>query len=203
MTVRVRAFSLKISFSFFAVLCVMLLLREKQTALVCFFSAMLHELGHLTFLRFFGARVSALSFGAAGVVIERADAFLLPAAQEALCALGGVFVNALLCLLSLLFHTFLPEKTVWTLFLSNALLGALNLLPVYPLDLWRALHAVLEPRLSPERLDAVMQSVSLSFLAAFAVFCAAFQRCIGRNVSLLAVLGYLLIMNLKRRTMDV
>ena len=181
----------------------MLLLREKQTALVCFFSAMLHECGHLLCLRFCGAKINALSFGAAGVVIERADAFLLPAAQEALCALGGVFVNALLCLLSLLFHTFLPEKTVWTLFLSNALLGALNLLPVYPLDLWRALHAVLESRLAPERLDAVMQSVSLCFLAVFAAVCAVFQCCIGRNVSLLAVLGYLLIMNLKRRTMDV
>ena len=94
-------------------------------------------------------------------------------------------------------------RFAFPLFLSNALLGALNLLPVYPLDLWRALHAVLESRLTPERLDAVMQSVSLCFLAVFAAACAVFQCYIGRNVSLLAVLGYLLIMNLKRRTMDV
>lgn len=203
MTLRIHAFSLRISFSFFAVLSLMLLLREKQTATVCFLSAMLHEGGHLLCLRLCGAKISALSFGAAGVVIERADAFLLPAAQEILCALGGVGVNALLCLLSLLLRVHLAEKTAWTLFFANAVLGSLNLLPVYPLDLWRALHAALEPHMAPERLNLVLKSVSLCFLAVLAVLCAFFQRYIGRNVSLLAVFGYLLIMNLKRRTMDV
>ncbi len=195
--------SLRVHFSFFAVFSLMLLLRDRQTALICFLSAMLHECGHLLLLWLFGARVRTVTIAAAGVVIERENGFLLPDAREALAALGGVAVNGILCLFALLFRGILPQKVFATLFCANGLLGALNLLPVYPLDFWRALHAILEERLAPERLQQVLRSFSVGTLALFCAFCVLYFRKIGRNPSLLAVCIYLLILNLKRSTSDV
>ena len=203
MTLEFKSFSLRLRFSFFAVLALMLLLCEHETTLLCFCSALLHEGGHLLLLRLFGAKVRAVTFGAAGVMIERAGAFLLPAAKEAAAALGGVAVNGLLCGFALLLRPVLAAKTAQILFFANAALAMLNLLPVYPLDCFRALHAALEPRLSPERLNRLLRGVSLVTVAAFAAFCVFFQLKIGRNVSLLAVCVYLLLLNLKRSQTDV
>ena len=203
MTLRFPSFSLHIGFSFFAVLALMLLLRDSQTALLCFVSALLHECGHLLLLRLFGARVRAVSFCAAGVVIERADAFLLPNSKEALAALGGVAVNGAFCLFSLLFRACLSQKTFFTLLYANLLLGGLNLLPVYPLDLWRALHALMEGRMEEERLERLLRGVSLGAVAVFCAFCVCYFWKIGRNPSLLAVCIYLMTLNLKRSTSDV
>ncbi len=203
MELRFRRCSLRLNFSFFAVLAVMLLLRDRQATAVCFVSALLHECGHLVLLRVFGAHVRRVAFGAAGIVIERGDVCLLPGTKEALAALGGVFVNALLCALALLLRFRLNERLCQTLLWSNALLGALNLLPVYPLDLWRALHALLEDRLSPERTEPLLRRVSLCGCAAFCAFSLWYFLKIGRNLSLLAVCVYLLLLNLKRRSSDV
>ena len=195
--------SLRVNFSFFAVLALMLLFRDRQTALVCFLSAMLHECGHLLLLGLFGARVRAVAFSGAGVVIERDDVLSLPGSREALAALGGVAVNGMLCLLALLLRQMLPEKTFAALFCANALLGALNLLPVYPLDLWRALFAAFEGRVSREKLARVLMSVSRSATLLFCAFCGFYFWKIGRNPSLLAVCLYLLLLNVKRSTTDV
>ena len=203
MELRFNYFSLRVNFSFFAVLALMLLLRDRQTALICFGSAMLHEGGHLLLLRRFGARVRRVTFGAAGVAIERADPFLLPPAKEALSALGGVAVNGLLCLCALPVRSFLSSKTFSALLCANVLLAALNLLPVYPLDLWRALHALLEARLSAERTEHLLHAISRGTAAVFCAACGVYVWKFGRNPSLLAVCVYLLLLNLKRSTSDV
>ena len=172
--------SLRVNFSFFAVLALMLLFRDRQTALVCFLSAMLHECGHLLLLGLFGARVRAVAFSGAGVVIERDDVLSLPGSREALAALGGVAVNGMLCLLALLLRRMLPEKTFAALF-----------------------FAAFEGRVSREKLARVLMSVSRSATLLFCVFCGFYFWKIGRNPSLLAVCLYLLLLNVKRSTTDV
>ena len=202
MTLEFSSFSLRLRFSFFALLALMLL-RGHRTAALCFLSAALHEGGHFLLLRLFGAEVHALTLTAAGAAIERAGAIPLPRGKETLVCLGGVGVNALLCGLSWVLRSRLPQALFRTLFLSNAAFGALNLLPVYPLDLWRALDAALEDRLPPAHLERLLRGLSLFGTAALSTLCVWYFLKNGRNPSLFAVCAYLILLNVKRRTSDV
>ena len=73
MTFEFARFRLQLCFSFFALFSLMLLFGSGTVALLCFFSSLLHESGHLFFLTLFHVDVRLISFSAGGILIERRD----------------------------------------------------------------------------------------------------------------------------------
>ena len=197
------SFRLEFRFSFFAVLALMQLLCEERVTFVCFVSSILHECGHLCAMLLFGCRLRSVCFGAAGIVIERQSPYGVSACGEVCIALGGVFVNLLLCAAAFLAARKSENPLFYFALFANALLAALNLIPVYPLDAARALCAFLQNRIAPDLKARVLRIVSLAATGLVIGGSAVYTIFISWNVSLLAVCVYLTVLNLKRSTTDV
>ena len=196
MTFEFRQFRLRFCFSFFALIGLMLLFSDGAVALVCLASSMLHEGGHLLFLVLFSADLRAVSFGAGGIVIERGAAFC-GTAQECLIALGGIFVNAALCLSAALCYGQSGSQTAAVLCLVNGVLAGLNLLPVRSLDCYRVLDLLLRKKAAANR-EILLQRISFAAVVSAFAGCIFLCLCGVRNLSLAAVCVYLMLLHWKR-----
>lgn len=117
-------------------------------ALILFVSIMLHEAGHAIAAGRFGCRTRSIVMHAFGGVAAIEDLADLTPRQLLIVALAGPIVSFLLAGLALATHAFLPAG--WVQLSSvlsfvgygNAVVGAFNLLPIYPMDGGQAVHAV-------------------------------------------------------------
>lgn len=108
-----------------------------------------HEAGHLLSMVVFGVPVKRFHLTAAGAVI---DGGFIGYGQELFCAAAGPassFLLAVICGRSA------PELSV-----VSGLLGAVNLLPIYPLDGGRILRSVLLLRLQQSRAEKILRYVT-------------------------------------------
>ena len=140
---------LKISFGFWAVLCILAWL-DWRFCLRFFVCALFHEIGHLVATWVCRVNVRGISLSAAGAVI---DTQFCDCKTELICAAAGPVVGAVLGL-CFLHHA---PKTAMVSFL----LSIVNLLPLYPLDGGRMLHAVLNLRLPEEKTRRVLRYTAL------------------------------------------
>lgn len=197
MTIDFGKTKLKIGFSFFFVASLMLLLSDSKIALMCFFSSASHELGHLFLMLCFSQRLRLISFGAFGIRIEKDESAFQSYQKQALVALGGVFVNLLLCAAAGLKWYLSKSTDAASLFFVNAFIAALNLMPAKSLDAWNALYCVLMLRKSEEETLSALSVVSALTVVAFFVFCFLYFIFFGFNASLAAVCIYLIFLEFK------
>ena len=119
------------------------------------FAALLHEGGHLLFLRIFRVYVEGISFTAFGAEI-RADTRYLSYGKDIICTLAGPLLNIL--------AAYILARTAGA-YLSagaNLLQGCFNLLPLTGLDGARALHLLLCRLMDPVRADRISRTVELA-----------------------------------------
>lgn len=117
-------------------------------------AAVIHELGHLGMLRFFGARILSLRIGILGAVLET-DCRNLSYGGELVSVLAGPAVN-LLC--ACLLARFAPGQE--TFIGIHLVLGGFNLLPIRPLDGGRGLELLVTWLFGPFAGEAVARWVS-------------------------------------------
>lgn len=196
MTIRLGQTDIRLCFSFFACFALMLLLSDGKTALICFFSSMLHECGHLFFMLVFSQDIGAITLSAFGVRIDRKGERLLSYGKAALIALGGVFVNLFLCAAAAFWYIRFNFYEAAVLFFVNLFLALLNLMPADKLDMWNALGAILMKSNDEERTQKILAVLSSVSVILFCAFCTFYFVFIGFNASLLAVCTYLIYLKL-------
>lgn len=113
--------------------------------LTLFTIILIHELGHIAVARQLGwtvKEVQLLPFGGVAIMEEAATSAPL---DEIVVALAGPFMNLVMIFFSLLFWYFGWWTEAWTNFfmVSNWLIAGFNLLPIWPLDGGRVMHALL------------------------------------------------------------
>lgn len=197
MTFEIKGVKIELSFSFFTVSALMLLLSNGKIALMCFFSSVLHELGHLSLMILFSQKISSVTFGAFGVRIDRAGTGLQSYKKQALIALGGVFVNFALCAFSVAAYLVSKKEEVAMLFFINLFLALLNLMPADGLDAWNALDCLLALKYKEEKAKRVLFVLSTVTVVLFSLFCGVYFLMFGLNVSLAAVCVYLIFLKFK------
>ncbi|MBR6314640.1 MAG: hypothetical protein IKR49_08425 [Clostridia bacterium] len=196
MTFEFARFRLQLCFSFFALFSLMLLSGSGTVALLCFFSSLLHESGHLFFLALFHVDVRLISFSAGGILIERRDGGSCGLSGECLIALGGVIVNCLLCGAFWFCYAATNNRNCGVLCVVNGALAAMNLLPVRTLDSYRVLELLLYHR-SPEKAGSALRRVSFGAVCISIFVCLCLFCCGHGNPSLAAVCVYLMLMHWK------
>lgn len=136
-----------VEFGFFVVLGAFLLLDQSGWGGLLLGSVACHELGHLALLRRWGVPVQQLRLQPFGVNIRRPPS-TLSYRQEAAVFLAGPGCNALLAALGWSLREVCPG---WALPLAavNLVMGAVNLLPVPPLDGGQALGCALRQGMVP------------------------------------------------------
>ena len=168
-----------------AALIVLILPLPWLTAL--FLAAAIHEVCHLLCLRLFMIRVFRIRIGMQGTSIETAA---LSPIQELLCAAAGP-AGSFLCLLFLRHFPILA--------LCGLLQGSYNLLPIYPLDGGRILHAIV-CLLFPHRGETICKYTSLCVSAGIFTICLILYIRTSISIFLLCAGYFVLLCVLQRKT---
>ncbi len=180
---------LNLSFSFTALLTVMLLLCDEGVVLMCLLSSLFHEGGHLFFMYTFGDVPEKISLGAFGMRIDRRS--LLPYKKEAVVALGGIIFNFALCALSVVWYLLSSSRYALEVFAVNCFVALINSFPIGVLDMGRAVECLLLSRLPAERVCALTYRISLVSVTLFALAFIVYTLVFGFNFSFAAVTVYL------------
>ena len=173
-----------------------MLLCGGTVALLCFAASLLHECGHLLFLSLYDADFSMISFGAGGVVIERRDDCFCGFLPECMIALGGIFMNLLLCAVCGGVYCVNRSQVCGVLCVVNGVIAAVNLLPVRSLDCSRFFELLLF-RFGCERTEPILKRVSLCTVCLFTLGCVCLFCCGFGNPSLAAVCVYMILLHWK------
>ena len=160
MTFRLRGVRFDISFYFFALLAAFFILEPDNVTACGALAAVLHESGHLAAMLIVpGGQVDRVSVGACGLCIT-ARLTGIYRGWVPVCV-AGAMVNLFLA------AVFFPPAMVFSSpFLSvfasaNLCIGAVNLLPVEPMDGGQLLRAFLLRITTPERADRISVLVSV------------------------------------------
>lgn len=160
MSFKIGNCNIKISFFFFALLCICSLSDKSGVMISGITAAFLHECAHLATIFLFRLRPKALSITSAGLQMQ------VPNLNEnrtvcIITAASGAFANLLLFLLT--FSRFEEFAA------ANLALCLLNLLPCDPFDGGIILRSILEKYLSEEKADIILFIFTLIFLAVLVV----------------------------------
>ena len=153
----------KLSFSFWAVVTVLLMLDRSNTAIISLISAVLHEMGHLITLCCFSSPPQSLTFGFFGMRIEKKENEL-SFMQEAQVAFAGPLVNIIISILSLILYKFYTCELIIKICTVNLLMGIFNLVPIEPLDGARVIKNTLSIFLDEQCINKAMNVFLYLFL---------------------------------------
>lgn len=132
--------------------------------LIVIMSALLHETGHLVFMKIFGVRIYSVTVFPFGAVI-RSDAASLPYKREATVAFAGAGVNIVCAAVSGIAYMCVPGIALQFICVCNLFLALINLVPVKTLDGGRILFSLLCCRMLPEKAQEYSDFISyLSFI---------------------------------------
>ncbi len=165
MRFRIKSTSFKISFTFFAVILLVICFDNKKILLSSLVFSLLHELVHVAFIYLYGGGIDEFSLTLFGGNIKRKQNYKSSNIKEAIISLSApatnLFVGALLLL-----HGFQTPGYV------NLVLGIFNLLPFYDFDGGRGLYYVLCDRLDNKiiiKILNVTSVLSVAFIATVTV----------------------------------
>lgn len=178
--------------SFVIVVTLMLIFFNEKIVLFSVFSSLLHECGHLFAIRICGERIERVVFGAFGLRIERQAFSNTPYKNEVIIALGGIAVNCVLFIASVLTFGLTKTETVLIFGIINLFIALFNSLPLKSLDMGRAVYFLLLIRFPDEKAEQISWTISLIFALCMLVFTVFYCVLIKLNFSLIAVCIYLL-----------
>ena len=180
--------ALKINVSFAAVVTLMLILDGSGTCATALFCCIIHELGHVVCLLFFGEKPESVELSFYGIKLERNRFSSLSAAEETIVFAAGPVMN-------FIFSAFmLPFGSVYTGLKTAAAIsfcvGTFNLLPCEPLDGGNILSTVLNYMAGEEKAKKIGFYVSCFVIIPIALAGLAMIFLNG-NFTLFAVAVYL------------
>ncbi len=153
MRLRIRDFTVSLSFPSLALVTVIVLSGINSGYILCLFAVILHELGHLIMMIIFKAEVSGFEISAFNITIVQNSRYSLSFGKDILCTLAGPAVNVLLFTVCSGFSRDFA--------LVNLYIGAFNLLPASSLDGGQALYLLLCRKLSADRSALVSDVVTI------------------------------------------
>lgn len=199
MTVKIFQTEYEFTFSFFAVVCITLLMTEGGSAAACLLSSFLHEFGHLFLLSIFKNPAKKVVLGGFGMRIEERNEKFLSYKKEALVSLGGIFVNLILAFFGFVLWKLYSNKTYIVFTIVNIFIAAFNSIPVSVLDYGRFLRYILLVHFQEEKVNAILKRISFLSVALFCAFTVIYTAFFSVNFSLIAVCVYLLMLKFKER----
>lgn len=199
MTFYIRGCRVHISFYFAAVVTLMLAMDNKESlAFLSFLGVLTHESGHLLLYFLFHDMPAELEFGVFGIRITQKNAVALSYRQEMAVVAAGPLMNFMVALLLSLCVVAWGGETITKAAAMNFLLGAVNSLPIDPLDGGRFLFYAIASKKDADyaaKIDNFCSVLFLLPLMALGLYFALFR---GFNPTLLIMCVYLAVLLVKR-----
>jgi len=179
---------MKLHYSLLIVLMIALYTNMLIEFAIFFLCIILHELGHLFFILIFRQKVNHLTLTIFGGELN-CHLHRLPIYANILIYSGGVIVNLILISLA----KFVPARYYNIFYNYNYLLIAFNLLPIYPLDGYKILEAVISISHNPHR-----EFLIASFFSLFSIIGLMVYSILMNSLGLVIITIYLLYRNIQR-----
>ncbi|MGN0526646.1 MAG: site-2 protease family protein [Acutalibacteraceae bacterium] len=185
MQFKIKNTSINLSFSFFALILIVLLSNSKEMYIYAFISAMLHECIHLFFITVFSGFPKSISLSIFGGNIER-NIITCSYIQEFIINISAPIFNIILGVAML----FLNFKIFGAI---NIALGIFNILPFYNFDGGNALKIILIRIVSEEAADKIVFLISVVLTVGFTLFSIASVITSNMNYTVIFISIYMLV----------
>ncbi len=152
MQFKVHNTSVKISFSFFALVLFFYVTDNLKIYLISLLCALIHETVHVIFIILFGESIESISFSLTGGNIIRNNFHILPYYKEAIINICAPLFNILLSLILTDFKVFSQ---------INLILGVFNILPFYSFDGGHCIENLLLIKFKYKSVDIILTISSL------------------------------------------
>lgn len=183
-TVNVQIFIITILF---------ILTKQIKIYSVLMFFTLLHELAHMLMGMLLRLKPKELKINPFGISILF-ETYEKRASKKILIAMSGPLLNIFIAVSTCFLHIENELKEI--IIYSNILLGAFNLIPIYPLDGGRIMKALLKSKYSWQKVDKIVNRTSNIITIALTA-CCSILILLYHNIGLLLVLAYLWVLNIK------
>ena len=191
----------KLSFSFIALIVLMILFYEEKIIVLSLISSFIHESGHLSFMYLFGDSVKSVELTFFGMRIDKNSSTNLSYKKDIIIALGGIIFNLAFAVVCYIIYAAYRLRCFLILSAVNLVIAAINSFPVSMLDTGKALRCCLLLHFSKESADKVSDLISLIFIIVFSAFSVLYFVFYNVNISLFAINIYLILITiLKKRS---
>ena len=156
-----------ISFTFFALIIILISLNKTEFLYSTIIFAILHEIGHLLALKYFKISIEEFKISLFGGNIKILNNNKIQYYQNAIISFCGPLVNLFLFVLFYLLNIFLKNKFINEIYVINLVLAAFNLLPFYNFDGGKILASILMNFLQEKTVNYIITITSFIILIPF------------------------------------
>lgn len=170
MQFKFKNIKITVSFTFFALIILLIIFNKNDFLYFTCFFAIIHELGHLFTLNKFGVKICELKISLFGANIKTESFKKISIKKEVIVLLSGPLIN--LCFSAVLYFVNLIIKNVdlSNLILINLGLGIFNLLPFYNFDGGKIIEILLKSKLNEKISETIISCISFAILVPFTLF---------------------------------
>ena len=141
-----------------------LLIDRSMSVVICFSSALLHELGHIAALRLFRCFPERIKLTLFDIAICCNKKNFLPTSKDIVVTLAGVAVNFFCAVSGYFLFVITNQEYFYTFVCANLTLGIFNSMPVETLDGGQALFLILSEHTTLIKARRILTVVSLLIL---------------------------------------
>lgn len=156
-----------ISFTFFALIIILISLNKTEFLYSAIIFAILHEIGHLLALKHFKISIEEFKISLFGGNIKILNNNKIQYYQNAIISFCGPLVNLFFFVLFYLLNIFLKNKFINEIYVINLVLAAFNLLPFYNFDGGKILASILMNFLQEKTVNYIITITSFIILIPF------------------------------------
>lgn len=156
-----------ISFTFFALIIILISLNKTEFLYSTIIFAILHEIGHLLALKYFKISIEEFKISLFGGNIKILNNNKIQYYQNAIISFCGPLVNLFFFVLFYLLNIFLKNKFINEIYVINLVLAAFNLLPFYNFDGGKILASILMNFLQEKTVNYIITITSFIILIPF------------------------------------
>lgn len=170
MQFKLKNIKIKISFSFFALLLILISFQKNECIFISLASAILHEIGHLVSLFYFNADILEFNISAFGANIKRGFLNKTNYFEDFLISFSGPLFNLLVWGLFHFIYLVKPNELLLEIAIINFVLALFNLLPFNNFDGGKILKIILKMKFNDLLADKILKIISVIILVGFTLF---------------------------------
>lgn len=159
-----------ISFTFFALIILLVIFNKNDFLYLSCFFAIIHELGHLFFLNKFGVKICELKISLFGANIKTESFKKISIKKDVIVLLSGSLVNLIFSAVLYFVNLIIKNVDLSNLILINLGLGIFNLLPFYNFDGGKIIEILLKSKFNEKIAETIVSCISFAILVPFTLF---------------------------------
>ena len=170
MQFKLKNIKITISFTFFALIILLVIFNKNDFLyLTCIF-AIFHEFGHLFALNKFGVKISEFKISLFGANIKTESFKKIPIKNEIIILFSGSLINFTFSIVLYFINLFIKNEMFNKLILINLGLAIFNLLPFYNFDGGKIIETLLKYKFKEKTADILLTCISIIVLIPITLF---------------------------------